>query len=376
MGTPAHRAEPTGAGLVTVDLVAPLPHGGVTGGHRYNAQLIDAARSFGFEIRSIGRRVARRAPGDVVVIDSLSAWRSVRWCRRTDRPPTVALVHQHPGGADGGRVRRSARRALDLAAYRSCDLVVVTGAAVADDLERHGVDPERIVLAPPGCDLPTPAERPPLRGGRRLGVLNVSNWLPNKGITDLLDAVAHLPEVRVHLVGRTDLDSRYESEVRRRLAHRELANRVVVHGAVGSAEVAGFLAAADVFVFPSHNESYGTVVAEALALGVPVIGWRLPHLCALIDDGVDGLLVPPGDIDGLTDAIRRVAADASLRASLAAAAYRRAGALPTWCGTATSFFGALTRLIADPVEPTQRRSTVGDVDSGDAAVVDEHPTAE
>lgn len=376
MATPARRAEATGAGLVTVDLVAPLPHGGVTGGHRYNAQLIEAARSFGFDIRAIGSRAGRGSRGDVVVIDSLSAWRSVRWCRRADRPPTVALVHQYPGGADGGRVRTAVRRALDLAAYRSCDLVVTTSAGVASDLEANGVAPARIEVVPPGCDLPTAAERPPLRGGRRLGLLNVSNWLPNKGITDLLDAVAGLPDVSVHLVGRTDLDSRHESEIRRRLAHRELANRVTVHGTVGSAEVASLCAAADVFVFTSRNESYGTVAAEALALGVPVIGWRLPHLTALVEDGVNGMLVEPGVVEGLAAAIQRVASDDALRTALTAGAYRRGRSLPTWGETATGFFGALAGLIAEPVEPAQRRPAAGDVDPRESAVVHEQPPGE
>lgn len=373
MGTPAHRTDPADHPPVTVELVAPLPAGGVSGGHRYNSQLIDAAPRFGFRVERAGPAVRRRTAADVVVIDSLSAWRTVRWCRRADRPAAVALVHQHAGGADGGRARRAVRRLLDLATYRSCDLVVTTSAAVAADLAADGVDAERIQVVPPGCDLPTPTERPPLRGGRRLGVLNVSNWLPNKGITELLDAAARLPEVSVHLVGRTDLDPRYESEIRRRLAHRELANRVTVHGTLGSSEVASLCAAADVFVFTSHNESYGTVAAEALALGVPIVGWRLPHLSALVEDGVEGLLVHPGDTDRLAEAIRALATDAALLSRLAAGAFRRGRALPTWADTAGGFFGAITRLLAEPVEPAQRGMPTVDVDPGETGVVDEQP---
>jgi glycosyltransferase involved in cell wall biosynthesis len=77
-----------------------------------------------------------------------------------------------------------------------------------------------------------------------------------------------------------------------------------------------------------------------------VVGWRagnLPHLAA---DGREGLLAAPGDVAGLSRALRRLATDDDLRRRLAAAAARRAAARPTWAESAERFFAALREAAA------------------------------
>lgn len=329
-------------------LVAPSAgDGALSGGYRYNAHLAAAGPDHGWEMHSTARLPLARLPAsDVVVIDSLSAWAAPLAAGKRRRPPCVGLVHQRPGGVDGWRLRRSLQRRLDAATYRACDLVVSSSVTATDELIECGVDPDRIELVRPGCDLPPGRARPPLGAGRRIGVVHVGNWLPNKGILQLLDCIASLPDhdVTLHLVGRTDVDPAYTALVRDRLARRGLRSRVVVHGPLGPAEVASLYAAADVFVFPSDRESYGTVVAEALALGLPVVGWDRPHLRALVDDGVEGLLAPPGDVEALASALRRVARDDDLRASLADGAQARGRTLPRWRDATRLFYDALARL--------------------------------
>ena len=155
-------------------------------------------------------------------------------------------------------------------------------------------------LVEPGCDLPPVVCGIDLRRGRRVALVCVSNWYPNKGLLELLDAVAALPagDVTLHLAGRDDVDADYAGRVRRRMAEPDLAGRVVVYGAVDRETVAELYAGADVFVLPSYVEGYATVVAEALWAGLPVVGWRLPHLERLAADGGEGLLVEPGDVAG------------------------------------------------------------------------------
>ncbi len=341
--TDVRRARPT-----TVALVVRPPGSTVSGGHRYNARLIEAAPEFGCTMRLVAPSAWRVPTADVVVIDSLDAWKVPIAVRRASRTPTVALLHQRPGGTDGSRARQLVQRPLDVSTYRSCDLLLASSAAVAADLEAVGIERSRITLVRPGCDLPPVTACAPLRGDRQVGLLTVSNWLPNKGIVDLLDAFASLPAdaATLHLVGRTDLVPRYEAAVRERLRRPELADRVVVHGQLPPSSVAPMYRAADAFVFPSHRESYGTVAAEALASGLPVIGWRAPHLTSLIDDGVDGLLVDHRDLDALGDAMHRLATDAPLRDTLTAHAVCTGAALPTWSDTVREFFAAVSGLIA------------------------------
>lgn len=325
----------------------------VTGGHLYHRRMADAApaRQARLDITSV------RAPRDpftelagIALIDSLATAVVAPWvlAGRHSGRPLAAIVHQRPGGVDHGPVRTAVQRRVDAWLYRRCDLVIAVSAGVADELRDHcGVPGDRICIAAPGRDLPGAAiAAPDLRAGRRIAVLCVGNWFPNKGIAQIVDAVASLPAeaVTLHLVGRTDVDPRYRERIVTKLAVPEVGNRVVVHGAVEPGQLAGLYAAADVFALCSYTEAYGAVYAEALAAGLPVVGWRSGNLPNLIADQAEGCLIEPGDVAGLSTALLRLATDEPWRATLAAAARRRGATLPTWNDTADAFYGALRRL--------------------------------
>jgi len=97
-------------------------------------------------------------------------------------------------------------------------------------------------------------------------------------------------------------------------------------------------------VLPSYAETYGTVFGEALSAGLPTVGLRSGNLTNLIDDGTEGCLIDPGDIDGLRAALSRLATDDPWREQLAEAARRRGTKLNTWNDTADEFFDALRGL--------------------------------
>ena len=178
----------------------------------------------------------------------------------------------------------------------------------------------------------------------------MANWLPSKGLLELLDAVSSLAPDRatLHLVGREDVDPAHGARVRARIADADLRDRVVAHGPLPSDAVAALYAAADVFVLPSYVEAYGTVYGEALAAGLPTVGWAAGNLTNLITDGVEGCVVPTGDVGALGTVLARLAIDDSWRAELGAAARRRAETLPTWADAATAFFGAIRGMSAGP----------------------------
>ena len=175
----------------------------------------------------------------------------------------------------------------------------------------------------------------------------VANWLPNKGILELLEAVAALPDAAatLHLVGRADLDATYAERVRSRLQPADLAERVVVHGTRQPAELAGLYAGADVFVLASFAETYGIVYGEALRAGLPIVGWQAGNVGNLIDDGREGRLVPAGDVAALGAALHDLATDDAGRRRMADAARARGLLLPTWDGAAEQFFEMLSRLV-------------------------------
>ena len=92
---------------------------------------------------------------------------------------------------------------------------------------------------------------------------------------------------------------------------------MIVHGPLPRENVAALYDAADVFVLPSVKEPYGTVYGEAMAAGLPVVGWRAGNLPYLMENGREGLLCDPGDVQGLARALERLVDDEPLRMPLA-----------------------------------------------------------
>ncbi len=328
----------------------------MTGGFAYQRRMAEEAHRNDASLEFAQASLWASAPvdADVVVVDSITAWRlapAVLRRRRRRVPPLVALVHQPPGGIGTGAIGRLVQGRFDWLVYRRADAVIVAGRALAGELVRnHGVRGCRVVVVEPGCDLPPARRVADLRQGRRMAIVCVANWYPNKGVLDLLEAVAALPagDVTVHLAGRDDVDQRHTAAIRARLERHDLAGRVVVHGTLDRQEVADLLAGADVCTLLSRQETYGTVLAEALAAGVPFVTWRGPHAERLATDGVEALLVPMGDRAALTKALGALAADERLRSRLAAGARQRGAALPRWADSATAFFDTLRRATVAP----------------------------
>ena len=101
---------------------------------------------------------------------------------------------------------------------------------------------------------------------------------------------------------------------------------VHVLGQLDDQQKRDFFAAIDIFALPSRSDSFGLVLPEAWANGVPCVGYRAGGIPWVIRDGVDGLIVRPGDIPSLAAALTRLAADAALRKSMGEAGR---GRIPT-----------------------------------------------
>jgi glycosyltransferase involved in cell wall biosynthesis len=349
--------------ILTVSLVTLGDPGRLTGGYRYHRRMAELAPACGAAVRFVsfpdrpfplptlaGPAVLRQAQADVVVLDSIAAAFLAPWLPGRPRAPLVGSLHQPPGGIDHGPLRRAVQAPMDRLAYRHTRLLLVASQALGDELADQGYPPARIRVVPPGRDLPAASADPPidLRQGRLAGLLCVANWVERKGLLDLLEAVARLPAglATLHLVGDDRADPRHGARIRARLSRPDLAGRVVVHGPLAAERVAALYQAADVFVLPSLREPYGTVWGEAMAAGLPVVGWRAGNLPHLAEHGREGLLAGPGDVAELSAALARLAGDEDLRRRMAAAAGRRAADRPTWAQSAVLFFGALHEAVS------------------------------
>lgn len=340
----------------------------MTGGYLFHRRLADLApvhdaritfvsipqRRFPLPIldASAALRRARRLRPNVLVVDSIVAAYVAPFLGAAALP-VVAMLHQPPGGIDQPWPRALPLRWLDRLAYRQMRLLLVASQSLADALPPSPV-PVRVI--PPGRDpSANPEPAGDLRCGRRAAILCVANWLPNKGIAELLDALATLPPdaATLHLAGDTSVDPQYSRRLAQRLAQPDLAGRVVVHGRLPPSRVAGLYQAADLFAMPSFHETYGTAWGEAMASGLPIVGWRAGNLPHLADHEREALLVEPGDVGGLGQALGRLIDDEPMRRALGANARQRAATRPTWNQTADAFFDALRDVASDEL---RRRS--------------------
>ena len=134
----------------------------------------------------------------------------------------------------------------------------------------------------------------------------------------------------------------------RLLRDPSLSHRVVVHGALEPDAIAPLRAGADLFALPSREESYGMAWAEAMAAGLPIVGWDTSNLPNLVTHRSEGLLVPRGDTERLASALATLAIDTSLRNRLGKAAKVRAAGFPTWEETARHFVAIAREAAGQP----------------------------
>ena len=146
-------------------------------------------------------------------------------------------------------------------------------------------------------------------------------------------------------VGSLDRDPAFVEDLRRRSVDGGLGDRVSFPGTRTGAELDRSYAAADLMVLASRAETYGMVVTEALARGLPVLAAEVGGLTEALGHGADGirpgLLVPPEDPAALGAALRAWLGDAELRGRLRRAACERRESLSRWSTTASLLAGVL-----------------------------------
>jgi glycosyltransferase involved in cell wall biosynthesis len=199
--------------------------------------------------------------------------------------------------------------AVQRAVHPMAEYVVVPSPSAALAARRRaGVPAKKIVIIPNAVE-PTDFQRPPGRSGGSIGFIGRLD--PIKRVADLVTAMTLLDRgISLHIFGEGEDRPRIESTI----ARLNLQNRVTLHGSLSA--VAAALATLDVLVLPSEAEGFGLVLIEAMAAGVPVVATDVPGIRDVITDGVTGLLVPPGNIPALAEAIGRVLSDSDLRESL------------------------------------------------------------
>ncbi len=278
--------------------------------------------------------------GSAVLVDGLVASAApsvlVPECRRLR---VVVLLHLALGGRGDPLATEAERQVLAAASA----VVTTSEWSRGHVIDLHGLPPEKVSVARPGV-APAPLARATPQGRR---LLCVAALLPAKGHDVLLSALSRLARLDWELVcvGSRDRDPAYAAELVRLTRQLGLERRVHFVGARAGAELAASYAASDLHVLATRLESYGMVLTESLARGVPVIATAVggvPEAVGHVADGErPGGLVPPEDPDALADAVRRWLEEPRLRATLRARALERRTTLRGWDVTTAEIVAVL-----------------------------------
>jgi glycosyltransferase involved in cell wall biosynthesis len=329
--------------VVPADLETP------SGGNRYDHALALALVEHGTEVElrsAAGRWPVATAPDrdrlaellkgpDPVVVDGLLACGAPTAVQHAVAQGARVHVLVHlPLALETGLSREAAAEleALERQALHAATGVIATSRWAAQDLcDRHGLD--RVEVALPGTD-PAPAAT----GSVPPRLLQLAAVSPRKDQLTVVEALAQVRDLpwTADLTGPLDGDPAYTAAVRAAIDRHELTDRVRLTGPITGSVLHNAWAGTDLLLLPSHAETWGMVVTEGLARGVPAVvglGTGAEEALGCTPDGiVPGAAVPPGDPAALAVALRDLLG--SGRAGARAAARTRGRGLHRWYDTA------------------------------------------
>jgi len=175
----------------------------------------------------------------------------------------------------------------------------------------------RMRLVPFGVEIPDVcAERTDPSSDMKIKIIFAKSYLPNYAPDLVLEAFAEAlkeyPHLSLTMLGGGPLRRGLEAQA----ASLGITAAVTFHDRVEMNESIRHIGESDIMVMPSRRESFGVAAVEAAASGVPVIATRVGGIPEIVQDGISGILISPGDRHGLSGAILRLATDSELRAAM------------------------------------------------------------
>jgi glycosyltransferase involved in cell wall biosynthesis len=329
---------------VTVHFIVPNDIDAVpSGGNIYDRRLIDGLRTAGLgtvehavtggwphptraDLDRLDHILAALPDETAVVVDGLIGSAAPAVLTRHRRLRLIFLMHM------------PLSTPAEEQALRACTAVVTTSQWTRDLLiGLYAYRGDRIHVAEPGVDA-VPLDPGTAAGSRLVCVAAVT---PSKGHDVLVDALAELTDLQWTLdcVGPLDRDPAYVDAIRKQIDAAGLTDRIVLRG-VRTQWLSGRWNC-DLVCLASRGETYGMVIAEALARGTPVVAADVGGVPEALGRPRGGLLVPPDDPVAFARAVRTWLTDPHVRADLRAAAQARRATLTGWDETVRKFTAVL-----------------------------------
>jgi glycosyltransferase involved in cell wall biosynthesis len=330
----------------------------LSGGYLYDRKLVETLRQYGDEVQVISQPWLNYAGHlchnlqsgwferlkalkvDVLVQDELNHpslfWVNSR-LRGKVKYPIVSIIHHLRGSEAHPPVRLWLYRQVERAYLGGVDGFIWNSQTTRQAVEAQlGAQADGVVATPAGDRFGAGLEDAQIlqrcRQERRLELLFVGNLIERKGLHTLIHALALLPghTWKLRVVGQMDVDPAYTARVKDLVRRQALTGQVEFAGKLSEAELKTALAASDVLVMVSSYEGFGIVYLEGMGFGLPAVASHLGAAGEIIQDGVNGRLVPPDSPQELAGALAPYLERGAVLAAHSLAARRRFDAFPGW----------------------------------------------
>lgn len=279
----------------------------------------------------------------------------VKWPRT--HKPVLATVHT-PMKADTGAIQPTnlwntliklqapVSYRLEQNLFDRANKITAVAQSVADELKEYAVDRQQVCVLGNGVDTTTFFPSTSNNNSHDPYIFTAGRLAPRKGLEDLIRSaeyvVRELPNVRFLIAGTGPL----EAELRTIIAQRKLEDRVILLGHIEDrARMLELYQGAAAYVHAAHYEGLPTVLLEAMSCGRPTIATAVSGALDVIEDGCNGILVPPRDPRGIATAVISVLRNPDLGKRLGAAARRTIEERFSWSTIGQAYLTQYSSLL-------------------------------
>lgn len=336
----------------------------LSGGYLYDRMLVEYLQAAGDTVEVIGlpavgygqalgqnysQTIRNRLAGlhvDLLLQDELnhpSLFVVNHWLRQALSAPFIGIVHHLRSSESHNRLLRMLYRAIERRYLESLDGYVFNSQSSREAVSALAPHQKPFVVATPGGDALVESiidsktnahSQVMLSDNQRQGIeiLFVGNLIERKGLHCLLSALARVNSTNWHLrvVGRDDVDPVYVRRCRKIVTSADLENRVEFLGALTDGHLVQAYRASQLLVVPSIFEGFGIVYLEAMRWGVVPIAGKAGGSGEIIQNGINGWLVPPGDEAVLAALIETINRNPEILQPMSQSARKRYAEFPTW----------------------------------------------
>lgn len=213
---------------------------------------------------------------------------------------------------------------------QGASLLILPSKAAILQFEKFRISPKKICIINPAPNVVGQGKTTYRRPVRNIAFVGNIEW--RKGLDVLLKALGGLRDLQLHIniAGKYDVTSSYYRNIQQIVKEYKLSDNITFHGYLPPTKISLLYKNADLFVFPSRQETFGMVLMEALSFGLPIVASTLPSTVALIKHNANGLLYDTEDSTALAQAIRTLATDFPLRYSIIKNNIKQSKKLRTW----------------------------------------------